>query len=48
MDFSHYRQHLGDALAAHDIALHAYVLMTERIFPPAAFWIDPTILGSYI
>ena len=30
-DFSHYRQRLGDALAAHGIALHAYVLMTNHV-----------------
>ena len=38
-DFSRYRQHLGDALAAHGIPLHAYVLMTNHVHllltPPA-------------
>lgn len=38
-DFSHYRQRLGDALAAHGIALHAYVLMSNHVHllltPPA-------------
>lgn len=30
-DFSHYRRCLGDALTAHGIALHAYVLMTNHV-----------------
>lgn len=38
-DYSHYKQHLGNALAAHGIALHAYVLMTNHVHllltPPA-------------
>lgn len=38
-DFSHYRRRLGDALARHGIALHAYVLMSNHVHllltPPA-------------
>lgn len=30
-DFLHYRHCLGDALAEHGIALHAYVLMTNHV-----------------
>lgn len=30
-DFSHYKQHLGDAWAEQGIALHAYVLMTNHV-----------------
>lgn len=39
-DFARYHQHLGEVLAEHDIALHAYVLMTNHVHmlltPPLA------------
>ena len=39
-DFAQYRQKLGEVLAEHDIALHAYVLMTNHVHllltPPLA------------
>ena len=44
-DFSLYRHCLGDALAAHGVALHAYVLMTNHVHLLATSPVPPTQAG---
>lgn len=57
-DYAHYKQHLGDVLAEHEIALHAFVLMMNDIHllvsrllrgdtpSPCASWAAVTCLPS--